>query len=127
MTEGERRQLFDATTQWYFDEAGGIFLSPRARPLYLTAKENLLCPDSEVRPHGALAELDEQKGADWARGRLAIRQFTLLRWVMRFDLSVHTEPYDEELTPKDIEFLRECGHLDIDKRPFKGKWRKQPT
>lgn len=58
---------------------------------------------------------------DTKRGRLAIRQLSLLRWILRFDLDIHTEPYNAELTPKEIEFLEICD-VDINKRPFRGNW-----
>jgi hypothetical protein len=122
LTENERRELFDAMTKWYYRTSGGIFLSPRARPVYLKAKVNLLCPETEIEPAEALADFPDARTTEEARGRLAIRQLSLLRWVMRFDLSIHTEPYNAYLMPMEIEFLRRC-EIDLHKRPFKDKWR----
>lgn len=120
----ERKELFDATTEWYFPEGGGIFLSARVRTLYFTAKKNLLCADPDVVPPQALEELVRSAGGAEARGRLAIRQFSLIRWIMRFDLDVHTEPYNETLSRGDIAFL-EGGGIKLDTKPFRGRWKRR--
>ena len=122
LIEEERRDLFHAMTKWYYGTGSGIFLSPMARDVYLTAKVNLLCPRPEIVPDGALSEFPDARDEEEARGRLAIRQISLLRWVMRFDLDIRTEPYNAHLTPKEIEFLDLCD-IDLNKRPFKGNWR----
>lgn len=54
LTEGERHELFREMTHWYYGRRGGIYLSPHVRSLYLRAKENLLCPETEIKPEKAL-------------------------------------------------------------------------
>ncbi|MCV2488540.1 hypothetical protein OF117_04120 [Geodermatophilus sp. YIM 151500] len=118
----ERRELFDKMTEWYYGKSGGIFLAPKTRELYLAVKENLCCPEPKIRPAGALEE--EMSGgddSDRARGYLAIHQMSLLRWVMRFDLDIHTQPYNATLTEKQKELVEDSG-IHLDKRPYKGNW-----
>lgn len=113
-------------TDWYYGTGGRIYLSPRARQVYLKSKENLLCPESDIVPSGALDEFLDMD-TDTKRGRLAIRQLSLLRWILRFDLDIHTEPYNAELTPKEIAFLKICD-VDINKHPpFRGNWDRVAT
>jgi hypothetical protein len=49
LTSMERRAIFDAATEWYYGAGEhpvvhGLFLTDRARRVYLMAKTNLVCP-----------------------------------------------------------------------------------
>jgi hypothetical protein len=108
LTENERHELFHTMTGWYYGSSGGIYLSPRARSLYLRAKENLLCPEDEIKPDGALNEFPHARNINEQHSLLSIHQLSLLRWVMRFDLDIRTEPYNTQLMPKEMELLKSC-------------------
>jgi hypothetical protein len=124
LSENERRELFDALTRWYYGDSGGIFLYPKTRALYLKVKRNLLCPDNNIEPKEALKELMKKfpnMPISEQRSQLAIRQISLLRWVMRFDLSIETPPYFSKLLPAEKQLLESC-RIEADKPPFKGHW-----
>jgi hypothetical protein len=123
LSEDERCRLFHASTEWYYGTGSGLFLSRRTRDLYLKTKVNLLCPKHEIVPAGALDEFQYARDTEEKRGILAIRQLSLLRWVMRFDLDIRTEPYNTDLTPKEIELLELCN-IDPNKLPFKNNWQR---
>jgi hypothetical protein len=128
LTQDERRSIFDASTDWYYGtpdnpKGYGVFLSDRARRVYLAAKENLICPLEDIRPAAVREHVQKERDVDRTRGEMSIRQLSLLRWVMRFDLEVHTEPYFAELDADAIEFLRACD-IDIERGPYR-KWIKR--
>jgi len=122
LTEDERRKLFNDMTHWYYGKSGGIYLTPNTRSLFLKVKGNLLCPVAEIEPDGALDEFPHTNDINKRRGQLALRQISLLRWVMRFDLDIHTKPYHPELTPREMRLLNKCG-INLNKKPFKGNFK----
>ena len=121
LTEDERHKLFQDMTRWYYDRSGGIYLCPHVRSLYLQAEENLLCPETEIKPEKALEEFAHTCDITERRVLLAIHQLSLLRWVMRFDPDIHTEPFNAKLMPKETQLLKDCD-INPYKAPFKGYW-----
>lgn len=124
LTERERKDLFDATTDWYFgteeSKANGPFLTARARRVYFKAKKNLICPANEIEPESNREEVRRSSmGEEAARGEMSIRQYSMVRWVMRFDIQLHTEPYEQELSDHDLDFLEACK-VEWDRRPLRG-------
>jgi hypothetical protein len=123
LTEPERKALFDATTEWCYgkDEtakANGPFLTARARRVYFAAKRNLMCPVDEIQPGSNRERVKQSGNPNPARGAMSIRQFAIVRWVMRFDIQLHTEPYFQRLDRRDLDFLESCG-VDWRKDPFR--------
>jgi hypothetical protein len=123
LTKQERKDLWDATTDWYYGKGetkpSGPFLTPRARRIYFKAKRNLLCPVDEIQPESSREYVrTAPEGEDAARGTLSIRQFSLVRWVMRFDIQLHTDPYLETLNHQDLAFLESCG-IEWQDEPFR--------
>jgi hypothetical protein len=130
LTQAERREIFDAATDWYYGtpdnpKGYGVFLSDRARRVYLAAKENLICPLADIRPPTVRERVQQEKDVDRARGAMSIQQLSLVRWVMRFDLEVHTEPFFADVDDEAVDFLRACD-IDIERRPYR-KWVKRET
>jgi hypothetical protein len=122
LTHRERQELWDATTDWYYgkDDAKpyGPFLTGRARRVYFKAKRNLLCPVDEIEPESNREYVKRSaEGEEAARGSLSIRQFAVVRWVMRFDIQLHTDPYLQTLNELDLAFLESCG-IDWRAEPF---------
>lgn len=121
LTNSERKELFDATTDWYYGKGEskpyGPFLTPQARRVYFKAKRNLMCPADEIQPESNREFVKHSPdGEEAARGTMSIRQFAIVRWVMRFDIQLHTDPYLQTLNDLDLAFLDSC---DID-------WRSEP-
>jgi len=124
----ERRAIFEGATDWYYGTAAnpvghGLFLSDRARRVYLSAKRNLVCPAEEIQPESVRANVEREADVEAARGAMSIRQLSLLRWVMRFDLDLHTEPYFANVGDDEIAFLESCD-IDVDRAPW-NKWLKR--
>jgi hypothetical protein len=111
----DRRALFDELTSWYYQGGNGMLLSPDARSIYLTAKENLVCAPERFVPARAREAV---RDADGERDRLVIRQFSLLRTAMRGDIALFTTPWGSPLTYEDIAFLLACG-VDIGRKPWR--------
>jgi hypothetical protein len=86
-----RRTLFDAMTDWYYHPDGrGMLLSEDARNIYLKAKRNLTCTDTDLEP----SELgDALKRKETTRSELSKQQLSLLRTAIRADLRIFTKPY----------------------------------
>jgi hypothetical protein len=125
LTDRERKELFEATTDWYYGtdeiEPHGPFLTGRARSVYFKAKRNLICPIDEIQPESNRDYVKRSRaGEEAARGTLSIRQFALVRWVMRFDIQLHTDPYLQTLNQYDLDFLESCG-IDWRDKPF-SRW-----
>jgi hypothetical protein len=124
LTAEERKAIFDASTDWYYGTGAsptghGLFLTDRARRVYLKAKRNLVCPPEAIEPPQVRGRVLAAPDLETARGEMSIRQLSLLRWVMRFDLELHTEPYFSDFDQDEAAFLASCG---IDLR--RGKWRR---
>jgi hypothetical protein len=112
----DRDKLFDALTRWYYKDGNGMLLPKDARSIYLTAKNNLICPPAEFLPAGARAAVVR---SDDERRRLVVRQFSLLRTAMRADIALYTTPWGSPLTDEDVGFLLACG-VDIGREPWRG-------
>lgn len=106
----ERKELYAATTDWYFSEGNGMFLGNSTRNMYLIAKHNILCPDAELKPESLakkvleIPELEREK----KRSELTTRQFSLLRHKMRVDLAVYGSSFFDSLNQEDRAFLKHC-------------------
>jgi hypothetical protein len=50
LTPGERSQLFDDLTDWYYDGGHGMLLTETTRNIYLKAKANLTCAPEKLVP-----------------------------------------------------------------------------
>jgi len=78
LSEKERGELFHEITKWYYGKAGGIYLAPKTRCIYLRVKENLVCPETDIEPKGALDELSREfpdvHNNDERRSLLGLRQ-----------------------------------------------------
>ena len=125
LTGQERKELYEATTDWYYGTGEakpyGPFLTARARRVYFQAKRNLMCPVDEIQPESNREEVKRSEvGVDAARGAMSIRQFAIVRWVMRFDIQLHTDPYLQRLNDLDLDFLDSC-EVDWRRPPF-NRW-----
>jgi hypothetical protein len=122
LAPGERSQLFDDLTDWYYDCGHGMLLTERTRNIYLKAKANLTCQAEKLVP----ASLGDRLAAegDAARGRASIDQLSLLRMSMRADVEIFTQPYDEELSPDDVAFLEACK-VDLNLPPWRDAVRRE--
>jgi len=122
LTHDERKELYKAMTDWYYEKGNGIFLGDTTRRMYLSAKHNLLCPEDEVLPvevSESLKILSKDKILK-KRSELSIRQLSLLRHRMRADLEVYGSAFFGELTIDDKQFLNHCGE-NWRKKHWKGK------
>lgn len=119
LTAAERMQLFNAFTQWYYDSGNGMLLAGGTRAIYLAAKDNLVCPVAFYRPELTQKKLlklqPEEQEAE--RGRLSIRQLSLLRSRMKADLRIYGVTYHLELNDDDKAFLTECGE-NLSSKPW---------
>jgi hypothetical protein len=107
LTLEERQELFRDFTKWYYENGNGMFLGENTRAVYLAVKDNLVCPARFFKPASIASTLEsksEQKQND-LRGRLSIRQLSLLRNRMKADLAVFGLLYHTDLNDTDIEFL----------------------
>jgi len=118
---GERSELFDSLTDWYYDCGHGMLLTEPTRNIYLNAKANLTCPAEELVPASLRDRAAED---DAARGWASIDQLSLLRTSMRADVEIFTQPYDEELSPDDVAFL-EASKVDLDRPPWRDAIRRE--
>jgi hypothetical protein len=112
----DREALFDKLTRWYYQDGNGMLLTPDARSIYLTAKNNLVCPPEEFLPARARAAI---ANSDGERRRLVVRQLSLLRTAMRADIRLYSTPWGSPLTDEDVAFLLACG-VDIGCEPWRG-------
>lgn len=118
-----RRETFDAFTDWWFAEGGGMLLGDPTRTIYLTAKRNLTCADADLEPEQIAEHVCQEPDRESARSALAVRQLSLLRTAKRADLGIVASVYGEKLTPPDQAFLRHAG-APLWKRPWwTGRWR----
>jgi hypothetical protein len=93
--------------------------------VYLKAKQNLVCPVDEIEPAAVREDVQRADDVEAARGEMSIRQLSLVRWVMRFDLDVHTEPYVGDFDDRERAFLDSCG-VHLDERPWRDWARTAP-
>jgi hypothetical protein len=93
LARGEALKIFDAMTDWYYDEGRGLFLTERTKEMYLEAKERL----------GLYAR---GQGETATAGIRRIRELSLLRTQMKSDVGIYGAFYYHELKPADREFLQ---------------------
>jgi hypothetical protein len=95
----EALDLYDKMTRWYFDEAGGMLLTNDTKNLYLAAKERLGDYALEAR------EGSESVGSPEVEGARRVRELSLLRTQMKYDVGILGVFFFKELTKEDREFL----------------------
>lgn len=136
LTETERTEIFASFVKWYYENGYGMMLEGSTRNLFLAVKDSLVSPIEEVRPKLArktLAELmdeselqldNRQREIEVFRGRLSIKQLSLLRTRMKADLEVFGVHYFGDLDDYQRELLQECGE-SLWKKPWRNPWRRQ--
>lgn len=106
----ERQRLIQEMTNWYYAKGQGMLLSKHTRSMYLSAKKNLTCDNSELEPDGSplVALFPPDFTDDERRGCLSIRQLSLLRTQMKSDLAVYGRVYSKTLRQHERRFVRHC-------------------
>jgi hypothetical protein len=119
LTEGERTDLYEKLTAWYYAGGNGMLLTEQTRNIYLKAKKNLTCSLEDLIPE-SLSKKVRADGADAnaIRGQASIDQLSLLRTAMRADLRIFTDPYKDGLTRDDVAFLESC-RVDLNQQPWR--------
>jgi hypothetical protein len=127
LTEHERSSLYGALTEWYFAQGNGMVLSEDTRAIYLTVKNNLVCPAHDVQPKALRHSIEaaEPGEADALRGEALVRQLSLMRTSMRADLLVYSGPWGRKLGQDDRRFLAACG-ISRWHRPWRPTLRRVP-
>lgn len=120
LTAAERQSLFDDMTSWYYSDGNGMLLSGVTKSVYLAAKANLTCPDGKLQPVGVRREVEGRPSEEVEdlRGRLSIRQISLLRTQMKSDLAIYGQPFGPRLKGSDESFLRHCG-VRLSQKPWR--------
>lgn len=108
----ERRKLWAAMTDWYFEDGHGMLLAATSKEVYLNVKHNLICESSDLRPTGLADRISEelhlpagQELNDTVRGTLTIRLISLLRTQLKSDLAIYGETYSGKLNDYERFFL----------------------
>jgi hypothetical protein len=108
----ERRRLWAAMTDWYFEDGHGMLLAATSKDVYLNVKHNLICESSDLRPTGLADRISEelhlpagQELNDTVRGTLTIRLISLLRTQLKSDLAIYGETYSGKLNDYERFFL----------------------
>lgn len=99
ITAAEAGELYDAITAWYFTNGNGMLLTQATRSMYLEAKRRL--------GTYATATADAAREPDAAKRRM--RELSLLRTQMKFDLTIYGVFQPNSLDAEDEEFIRGCG------------------
>lgn len=122
LTLQEREKLFNEFTQWYYENGNGMLLGGGTRTIYLRVKDNLVCPIDYFEPESIRTRLKmmSQEEQDKERGRLSIRQLSLLRSRMKADLEVYGPPYHNKLDDDARALLRWCGE-DLSAKVWRSK------
>lgn len=122
----EREALHDKLAEWYYKSGNGMLLTKGTRTMFFNVKDSLVLPAEDLRPKIFWADVLEAKekkvdedNIDAIRGKLSIRQLSLLRTRMKSDFRIFGIPYGGELTKEEKEFLAYCGE-----RLWKKPWRK---
>lgn len=98
ITVAEARELYDGITAWYFADGNGMLLTERTRAMYLVAKRRLSTY--------AAGAADSKSGRS---GEQRMRELSLLRTQMKFDLTIYGVFYPDSLDGRDEAFIRSCG------------------
>jgi hypothetical protein len=125
MSHTERTDLYHHMTSWYFS-GDGMLLAETTRDVYLNAKFNLICsveslrlklsPEEDKLFKESLPDLPHDL-EEW-RGRLSMRQLSLLRTQMKADLEIKGFTYQRCMNVADRAFLRYAG-VNLRKQPWK--------
>ena len=117
LTSQERKKLYNNFTSWYYENGNGMLLGEETRNLYLCAKKNLDCPFDKIEPKSLQTE---KRKTDEGRGRLSVRQLSLLRTRMKADLEIYGSYFFGKLEPDDKVFLEHCRQR-LDRKPWRSK------
>jgi hypothetical protein len=121
LDHAEQQNLCNEMTRWYHDDANGIFISVRARNLFLAYQHNLICSMSDMEPGILADQLSAMPIADAERRRGCInyRHANLLRNQLKDDLVLHSGfVIYYKVRSGDQAFLRSCGLS-----PWRHPWR----
>lgn len=124
LTRKEREMLFNEFTKWYYENGNGMLLGGGTRNIYLCVKDNLVCPVEYYKPESIRTSLKmlSYEEQEKERGRLSIRQLSLLRNRMKADLEVYGPSYHTELDD-DAKALLRCCAEDLSAKVWRGKQR----
>lgn len=119
LTRAERQTLYQAMTNWYYEDGNGMLLEDTTRNVYLNGKHNLVCATDKFRPQQAWDDIKADLPIDdeRARGVLSIRQVSLLRTQLKSDLAIFGQTYTRKLARHERRFLEECG-IDLRAKPW---------
>jgi hypothetical protein len=92
-------ELYKSMTAWYFENGNGMMLTETTRAMYLEAKRLL----------GAYSACAPDDPASEAEGKRRMRELSLLRTQMKFDLAIYGLFYPGSLDEQDEQFIRACG------------------
>ena len=122
LTMKERQSLHREMSRWYYSNGNGMLLAERTRIMLLHTKKNLVCVPEKLKPKCFSKAVIKAKGTkkkDVIRGKMAIRQLSLLRTRMKADLGMFGLAYGETLNTSDKAFLiDDCGQ-----RLWRRPWR----
>jgi hypothetical protein len=121
LDHAEQQKLCNEMTRWYHDDANGIFISVRARNLFLAYQHNLICSISDMEPGILADQLSAMPivDAERRRGCINYRHANLLRNQLKDDLVLHSGfVIYYKVRSGDQAFLRSCGLS-----PWRHPWR----
>jgi hypothetical protein len=122
LSRTERHDLNDRMNDWFYDGGRGIFLSPKARDLYVATKANLLSDPTKMKPDTLAYEMVglSTEEAERRQGCQCLRHLSLLRAQLKTDITFHPGyRYYRRLDKYDRAFLRACGVS-----PWSSPWRR---
>jgi hypothetical protein len=99
LSVAEARELYDRATAWYFEGGNGMMLTAQTRAMYLEAKRRL----------GAYSSGARSAKGNGTGGERRMRELSLLRTQMKFDLAMFGVFYPDSLDDQDNEFIDACG------------------
>jgi hypothetical protein len=99
ISPAEARELYDDVTAWYFENGNGMLLTEPTRAMYLEAKRRL----------GTYADGVTDATPSVATGERCMRELSLLRTQMKFDLTIYGVFRPDSLDEADEAFIRSCG------------------
>lgn len=118
LTKQEREELHEKLSSWYYKNGNGMLLTEKTRNLYLCVKHNLICRDEKIEPKKIWYEIENTGNIIEIRGRISIRQLSLLRTQMKTDLKIYGSYFYKNLELNDKLLLEHCGQ-DPGKKPWR--------
>lgn len=116
LSAGERLDLWEAMTDWYYQDGNGMLLADRSKGVYLNVKHDLVCSGAQLKPAGLHDRLVADREAcpggrltEAAHGVLAARLLSLLRTQLKADLRIYGPTYSGRLRDYERYFLEESG------------------